>query len=64
MKNCWKGCFRRSKLQSFLCLLTMVADRIFIHIPTDHPEFDMRSVKWNYLITMTPRIQNVISSAG
>ena len=63
MKNCWKGCFRRSKLQNFLCLLTMVDDRNFRHIPTDHPEFGTTAEKWNYLITMTDRIQNVISGA-
>ena len=38
------------------------ADRIFRHIPTDRLEFEMTAEKWNYLITMTARIQNVISS--
>ena len=61
MKNCWKGCFRRSKLQNFLRLPTMVADRIFRHIPTGRPEFEMTTKKRNYLITMTAEIQNVIS---
>ena len=41
----------------------MVADKIYRHIPTDHPEFEMTAKKWNYLITMTVGIQNVISSA-
>ena len=41
----------------------MVADRIFRLIPPDRPEFEMATEKWNYLITMTARIQNVISSA-
>ena len=40
----------------------MVADRIFRHIATDRQEFEMTAEKWNYLITMTTRIQNVISS--
>ena len=62
MKSCWKGCFRRSKLQNFLCLPTMVVSRIFRHILTDCPEFEMTARKWNYLITMTAGIQNVISS--
>ena len=62
MKNSWKGCFRRSKLQNFLCLPTVVADRTFRHIPIDHQEFEMTAKKWNYLITMTTRIKNVISS--
>ena len=56
--------FRRSKLQNFLRLPTMVANRIFRYIPTDRPEFQMTAEKWNYLITMTAGIQNVISSAG
>ena len=64
VKNCWKGCFRRSKLPNFLRLPTMVADRIFRHISTDRPEFEMTVEKWNYLITMTAGIQNVISSAA
>ena len=64
MKCRWKGCFRRSKLQNFLRLPTMVDDRIFRHIPTDRPEFVMTAKKWNYLITMTAGIQNVISSAA
>ena len=63
MKNRWKGCFRRSKLQNFLCLPTMMADRIFRHIPTDCLEFGMTAEKWNYVITMNPGIQNIISSA-
>ena len=42
----------------------MVADRIFRHIPTDRPEFEMTAEKWNYLIIITVEIQNVISSAG
>ena len=42
----------------------MVANRIFRHIPTDRPEFQMTAEKWNYLITMTAGIQNVISCAG
>ena len=64
VKNHWKGCFRQSKLQNFLCLPTMVTDRIFRHIPTDCLEFEMTAEKWNYLITMTAKIQNVISSTG
>ena len=59
-----KGCFRQSKLQNFLHLPTMVADKIFRHIPTDCLEFEMTAEKWNYLITMTAGIQNVVSSAG
>ena len=42
----------------------MVADRIFRHIPYDRLEFEMTAKNWNYLITMTAGIQNVISSAG
>ena len=42
----------------------MVATRIFRHIPTDHPEFEMTAEKWTYLIIITIEIQNVISSAG
>ena len=42
----------------------MVADKIFRHIPTDHPEFEMTAEKRNYLIAMTTGIQNVISSPG
>ena len=41
----------------------MVANRIFRRIPNDHPQFEMTAEKWNYLIAMTARIQNVISSA-
>ena len=41
----------------------MVADRIFRHISSDRPEFEMTAEKWNYLIMMTAGIQNVISSA-
>ena len=41
----------------------MVADRIFRHITPDRLEFEMNVEKWNYLITMTARIQSVISSA-
>ena len=62
MKSCWKGCFKQSKLQNFLCLPTMVVNRIFRHIPTDCPEFEMTARKWNHLIIMTAGIQNVISS--
>ena len=64
MKNCWEGCFRRSKSQNFLCLPTVVANRIFRHIPTDRQEFEMIAEKWNYLITMTAGIQNFIFSTG
>ena len=62
MKNHWKGCFRQSKLQNFPHLPTMMADKIFMHIPTDCSEFEMTARKWNYLIMMTTGIQNVISS--
>ena len=41
MKNCWKGCFRQSKLQNFLPLPIMVADRTFGCIPIDRLEFEM-----------------------
>ena len=41
----------------------MVIDKIFRHLPIDCPEFEMTAEKWNYLITVTARIQNVISSA-
>ena len=37
---------------------------IFRHIPTDHPEFEMTTEKWNYLITITTGIENIISSTG
>ena len=47
-----------------LCLPTMVANRIFRHIPTDCPEFEVTAEKWNYLITMTAGIQKVISNAA
>ena len=63
VSNHWKSRFKRSKMQNFLRLPTMVADRIFRHIPTDCPGFEMTAEKWNYLITMTAGIQNVISSA-
>ena len=42
----------------------MVTDRMFRHIPNDPPEFEMIAEKWNYLITMTAWIQNVIFSAA
>ena len=47
----------------FFRLPTMVANRIFRHIPTDRPKFGMAAEKLNYLIMMTAGIQNVISSA-
>ena len=64
MKNSWKGCFGRFKLQNVIYLPTMVADKNFRHTQTDRREFEMTPEKWNYLITMTAKIQNVISSAG
>ena len=63
VKNCWKGWFRQSKLQNVLHLPTMVADRIFRYISTDHLKFEMTAKKWNYLVAITARIQNVISRA-
>ena len=53
MKNRQKGCVRRSKLQNFLRFRTMVVDRIFTHISTNRPGFEIAAEKWNYLITMT-----------
>ena len=41
----------------------MLADRIFRNIPTDRAEFKITAEKWNYLITITAGIQNVISRA-
>ena len=62
MKNRQKGCVRRSKLQNFLRFRTMVVDRIFTHISTNRPGFEIAAEKWNYLITMTAGIQSFIPS--
>ena len=51
-----------SKVFGYDFTLKKPAGRIFRHIPTDCLEFEMTAKKWNYLITMTARIQNVISS--
>ena len=57
---------RKAVLDDLNCKIFFVSQpwwlRIFRHIPTDHLELEVTAKKWNYLITMTTGIQNVISS--